>query len=1540
MSIWNKLGDLAKGTRDWIGDIALGAVSLTGAKFAWDMATAPWNDREEFNGFSNTLKQSSLDTAKNIGRPLGGVLAASYETSKNILWEPAAAVFSLPEEFSLSEGLFNTERRKKNQEQWKKAWDNRQEVSLGQGMAWTQPQNAFLKGISSITNNEEFLPQYLKSDFDIYDTKQRESAFKSSIYGKITSGFGDFEKQLFLDFTLVAGKAVKVVRAADDSFTAIKSIDAALAGETNKYSKLAEDFAANDGIWGLKHPWVNKSNDIATTAHLLGTAATKEEALYTMSALLGNPGSVAKLDILKRPDIAEPIRIASGELTRRSLKILLRDEKILARTTEEGMLSLGLLRTAEEIAEDTAFLQAYAKHDKYISRLTGIASPGAAPLTEGIGLASSRVTGKFLATARTVPFHSLETALPSVSMYQPTAFHRAYYFFNWAERERPNGLMNLNEGASVKEISAAADRLIGKNVTDNKTMASVILNYAEAGTPEAKKLVAQNFEALGFRAIGKKHGLDSEQVESLLTAHKMTKEGFLKEARELGYVYDAATETNLKSVFFESQTSNFYPLTDFDFVERIIKENKGALGNAWLVKDKITTTLEAVSDLWKAGVLLRLGYPIRNGVDSQLRILAAVGSNAVLKHLGPGIKNLGYNTKQQSNRVIDNIKNAKGGIKPLSYEATKSELQSIGREMSVHKKEIERLNKSLNKNPNNPDTIARLVAEQVKLDGKKVVFDSNNASLTKIEQAKIASKKRTIGQKQITLPSTYDTADGFKYTINDGFAGSTGELFQQLNSSEKIQSRILDNFSNIYKDRVIKGSRGSITPDKANYYTEWAKTINRDFGNSAVIRLLLDKKNKFEDVVSWLKDSPKGVLLRQRLGLSANEAEEYVYMASGFLDSHMPKDSGIREALIAGKVDESFLRNAITNPDKLPIVNGFLIEDALTNIRNISIRKVINSAFKVVGAMPENAFARNPLFLDLYYNSAKKRLSLAEGLNNKRFTQKEFQAIQEVIEMGARKDALKGVNEILYNVERRSNVAESLRFISPFLSAQENALKTWLKLGNQNINTINRAALLWNAPNSAGFVTDQNGDIVPPYKEFNPEDTMWFQVPKSIKNLPIIGAGLSSLDQVGITKRTMDVVFMGSPYSLSVGPYFGIVASKIMKWKPSLSSVLNWAFPYGPDDSLKQFYPTWLRRATEASQGMDNTTYASAFGLIWQTEMHKAREERRPYPTEKRITTMTDDFYKMRQVALQFPVALQFKSPYSFYIDKYRIYQEKFGNDASAKFLDDYPDFFDFALSFSQNKTNVSPTMTAVEGSKKYSNLISKIKDDNPAIIGLIVNGSSTSEFSPTAYWWQEITPISSGSKERFRGSLAPLDAIKNNQAKAGWIKFRKIQNFIDLELTNRQLTSTSQKGAEDLAALKNATIATLAAVQDPVTGKPTGQPSAWFEDYYDVNRVKVLKTVKGLKKVIADTTFMKDNKDNPTWKSVVVYMKIRDILALQLASRESANIDAKKNSDIRFAYDSFVKKLKSDDIGFSDMYDRYLSQDTVYNKYLGVPNE
>ena len=118
MEIWNRIGKLARGTADWVGDVSLAVVSP--ARFVWDIATAPFNDREEFNGFTNTLRQAGIDLGKNVGRPIGGIIAAADKTAQNILREPLSAAFLVAgqQDFSKS-GL-------------QRAWNARNEISIGQ----------------------------------------------------------------------------------------------------------------------------------------------------------------------------------------------------------------------------------------------------------------------------------------------------------------------------------------------------------------------------------------------------------------------------------------------------------------------------------------------------------------------------------------------------------------------------------------------------------------------------------------------------------------------------------------------------------------------------------------------------------------------------------------------------------------------------------------------------------------------------------------------------------------------------------------------------------------------------------------------------------------------------------------------------------------------------------------------------------------------------------------------------------------------------------------------------------------------------------------------------------------------------------------------------------------------------------------------------------------------------------------------------------------------------------------------------------------
>ena len=1521
MNVWNRIGDLAEGTKDWIGDIGLGLVAP--AKFVWDIATAPLNDRKEYDTFLGSIKQAGTDFVKNVARPIGGVLGAITAVNQNIVREPLSAV-----------GLFA------QSGDWKKSWEARNEISIGQSITGLIGKTSPLGLLP-----DSMTPEFMDSDFDIFDKKKRDAAFKESVIGKYTSGALDFTAQFVGDVTIVGGKISKAVLAADKAYDAITGIRAAAAGESNSYSKMAEDFANNDMFWASKNSWVRDGNNQATSSYLLGLTSTKEEALNTMLALMGDKSGIDRLSALKRPDIAEPLRVASGEISRSDLKILLREEEALLKGQDEGMLPLNL-RTEEEILADREYLAAWAAHDKYVDTLFQVS--GEAPITKGLGRLTQPIN-KFTATARSASFHERPIGQAQYKVYQPTVYHKLYAKVSWLEGERPSGLVNLNEGDSIREVTAIAERLVALskegnvlrriltrdgNFSYNEGM-RYIDEYASAVTPEARAAVINKLEARGYQILATKHGISPDAAQKLYNHHLQVRSGKLGELRKEGYLYDNETDTMLNAPLFESQTANFLPVADFDTINKVLGANKNIINTVSFSGVRLA---EATSDLWKASVLLRLGYPIRNAVDSQLRIWATVGAMASLRHFGEGNRNIVQNLSESKigSRLIDRFT----GVERVDYKTLKDATMKTGREIAKHKAEILKIQKQLELDPQNPDLIGQLVVQKNLFETKTMVYNANNDSLIRLEEGRLNTSKKTIGQGDYRVKSQYDTADGQGYTVYDGFGGPNGGLYRELNSSERSFSSLIEDYSSLYGASVSSRARGAVTPADANYYQEWTKAINEDFANSAVTRELITGKS-VQDVAKWLEDNQA---LRARLGIARGDSLEHVAQVKSFVDNYIPDRYGIREKILSaapgeesGKITAGFLRDAIRDPEALPIVHGHLIEEALT-LKSLSVtRRMAETGFKYLGTLPENAFARHPLFVDLYRKSITERINTMEQLKGGKFTREEFEDIQYGLEKAARADALKGVKGILYNVERRSNAAHMLRFVSPFFSAQENAVKTWLKIASKNPVILNRAAIAWTAPNRLGLITDPDtGDQVQPGDVLNGNDTMWLQVPGGLKNLPILGKGLSSLDQVGISKKSLDVVFQGNPFGVSIGPLTAIPASQIMKMKPELGETLSFAFPYGPDASIKQLAPTWLRRQFEKNEGMTNSDYAKTYQLIWLTEQHKAREEGRPYLTEKQVKKLADAYYNMRTAAnLILPFAPQFSSPYRFYMDKWREYSTKYGLQADDKFLEDFPEYFDFATTLSKNPTGSRSTMDEVQNSKRYSGLISDISQDDKSLIGLVTRGSNAAKFSPTAYWWQSETAISPGSPETFRGKQTPQEAQRANEARKGWAIYRKTMAILDNHLAQRGLTSYQQSGAEDLLQVKNAIVGQLAVETDPVTGASTGVPSAWYEDYRDVDGLKTAKTIVGLRKIVSNSKFMADNGSDPTWKSMSLYLEVRDAIAARLAGRIVKNIDAQENTDLRLMLDYYVNELKSGDVEFADIFERYLSQDKVYDKYI-----
>lgn len=1541
MNIWDRIGVAAKGVTDWGKDVGLSTLSVP--KFAWDLATAPWNDKKEFDTVLGTIKKAGSDFGKNLARPYGGALAGITAFNSSIIYEPLTAVTL----FGQSDGNTGIS------DAWKKSWEARNDIPFG-GALVTQAGKK-LGGLLP----DDITPKFMDSDFDIYDEKQYDAAFRESIVGKGLSGSVDLVKTFGLDISIVGGKLVKAARAGDsakDTILALREVRSGMPSDnkiTAKMGKLAEDFAANDTAWAKAHPLVSNSSNAATMSYLLGTTATKDEATNTLLAIFGDKSGIDALDVLRRPDLAQPLRIASGELSMSDLKVLLNEESKLINATVDDMIPYQF-RDEVEIKADRDFISAWAKHDRYVDAL--FSASDTPPLTQGLS-ATGQMTGKRIATSRSAIYHSGGSDASKITMYQPTPFHKLYYKVTWPQRERPSGIINLNEGDSIREITAVTDRLISLSVplpikrgkfeagTPVLSRAQVgtftaddamgfIDRYAKAVTPEARAQVVNTLEQTGYKIIAQRHGISVEDAEKLFDHHTKLRTGKLSEAKEEGFMFDRELNQMIKVPIFESQSANFLPISDFDKIDAVIRRNGSVLRAA---SGNINEMIGATSDLWKAGVLLRLGYPVRNAVDSQLRIWATVGAMASLRHAGEGTRNLVDNTRAAATRMVDNYNSSS----KIDYKALKDELQKSGADSKRLAKEIEVINTRMALEPDNADLIGQLVIKRKALQTADAVYDSNNTAMTRFEKTKVASRKKHIGQQDIELTSSIVGPDGAKYTAWGAFGGPHGGLFREINSSKQSFYSLLEDYSTIFGSKVASKGRGAVTPEDVNYYQEWTNAINETFANAAVPRGLMSGKSVYEVA----EDLANNKELRARLGLARSDSLEYVATAQKFLDSYVPDGHGIREKIMsvgvgddAGKVTEDFLRKAVRDPSELPIVHGHLLE-ANMNLKGRAItNQIVSTAFKYIAVMPEDAWARHPLFIDLYDKAIKKRFETAEFIKGGKFTREEFESLQYNLTAGARADALKGVKGILYNVERRSNAAHMLRIISPFFSAQENAVKTWLKIAADNPAVINRANIVWSAPNRAGLITDEEGNQVGPNQPLSANDTMWFPIPSGLKRLPIIGKGLTSLDQVGISKKSLDVMFQGNPFGVSIGPFAAIPVANILKLKPDLQGIVSFAFPYGPDASLYQFLPTWARNAIKGEQGLNNDDYAKTYQLIWITEQYKSKDEGKPFLTDRQVKKKTDAFYSMRVAASAIlPFAPKFESPYRLYMDKWREYSRTYGLAADQKFLEDFPEFFEFSASLSKNPTGSAATMDDVANAKRYSGLISSVYKDNAYLIGLITKGSGAAKFNPTAYWWQSETAISDGTTEKFRSKREPKEAQQHNAARQGWAKYRQYMTVIDAILEKRGLTSLQQNGAEDLAAAKAAVLDSLASEIDPVTGEKTGRPSAWWQDYKDIDGTKTTKTIVGFKKILGDKQFMEDNADDPTWKSVAIYMKVRDTVAIVLSKRESADIDAKSNVDLRRAIDYYVSQLKAGDLEFSTLYDRFLSQDRIYDKYLGL---
>ena len=1527
MSIWNRIGDVAttaaKDLFKFGGEVA-GAVTSP-VKFAWDIGTAPWNDAQEYNGFIQPFKTAVSQNSPDLIKPLAsaggaimkvpGVQPALERINKinqEYIREPLTTFELVQGDVSKTNSL-NTFF---DPNEWRKAYKGAQEISYGQ---------AVMSKYRSVYDPK----------FNVYDPSQREQAFKNSAWGKFASGSFDLGIQLVGDVTLAAGKGIKALKAselgvgkltnADVVAKAAEDITQAQYGVNNRFSKVLDNFTKNDSAYAISHPMVKSSNNPGLLAHLLGDSVDRDETALILRSALSDPAAMDELR-LQRAYITDALETARGKIS------AVDEYKLFAAPDESGMIPF--LNDNPAVTEEAlANYRSLAANDKYFADLMQVGE-GGGTLTRTTGKALQGAEN-FVAQSRALKFYDKTVGSPKVEVFQPTPFHKLYQKFSWGLRERPSGLVDFNDADSYKEVIAnisTLEKVIGLSPEQSK---GILDTYIAASTPEARYVATLNLEGKAIRSIAAKYGIDEDVANKIYNNYNGARTSALKSIKDKGFMVDTDGSI-IKVPQLESQTANYLPLMDFNLMDSLLKRNGSLLNSVKGVT--VDTTLhiaDVLQDAFKAGALLRLGYTQRNAIDSQLRIAAAVGSFATLRHLGPGLKNILNNTVAVPARLVDRYAPIDSG---MTFKQVQQSSTTVVKELEALKKTISEAETKLSLKPEDLDLAGKVNTFKELQKEKLAVYNHYSEVLNR---AKSSDPKARIGTGSFEVT----TSDGQKYVLHDAFGGPLGDMFRKIASSGNSFERMVDSNTDMYMRKLTSKGIGQVKPTDPGYFDQWAQTLRTQFGNSAVVKKIIAGE-PVDDISRWLRNSPDGRDLRRRLAIPSDEAADYIAKVNGFLDQYLPASSNLRSKL--GEITANDLRSTFKDPTELPIIHGHILEENLYNTSRIKGREIINTLFHFLGTLPEDTWARNPLYVHFYREEAKRRVDIVAGLKGERLSV----ADQQEIMGAAHKTALREMKNVLFNIERRSNLSSAMKYISPFFSAQENAYKTWLKLAVANPQIINRGYLVWNSPNKAGLVTDQNGKEVPA-GQTSGNDIIWVGLPKGLTKIP----GLQSLTELGIPKGSLDILFQGgmdvlymkgNPNVFSdifpVGPYVAVPVSEVVKRQPSLEDSFKWALPFGPSkNAVSGFLPSWFQKLQTKSAGLEDPAFARSYQLIWNTEQQKAKRNGLPAVNAEKIMKMTQDYWSMRTAAnLIMPFAPRFDSPYKFYLDKSREYKRVYGLDADAKFLQDYPEFFSFSASLSSNPTGVQSSVQATNNINKYSGLVGELAKIEPKLVGLVVNNPSGYEFSQAAYNYLYNKRVASDSPQKFLSSQSPAEAQRKNEAEKGWIIYNQFSDAIDNELQKRNLSSVQQNGAEDLKYYKEQVIQKLSIQTDnegkPLTDTKTGQfvQTAWYNDYLDSDGSKTNRVIVGLGTILNDEKFVKDNRNNTTWKSVSTYLDFRKALANELAKRDVKSIEAKANADLKYYYDGMVNKLKQDDkLGFSYLYDRFLSQDLVYDKYL-----
>ena len=482
------------------------------------------------------------------------------------------------------------------------------------------------------------LPPMLDPNFNIADPDQRKEAFKNDIFGKVFTGGVDALFNWYADPLVVVGKSIALGKIAglDRPIESAKDI-ARLRSELDTHGV----WVKSNGTIGRETPmgtiaqrlvgknaeevyddvFVRRTTNPTLVAGIAGDIDNYDDMADFLAAAAGDKASLAKLE-LRRASIADDIK--------RNQELLDPIEKKYNEIPWGQAVNIDQLQpTVQEYDRLSKVLEDLRKRDRNLDRaisegigdfrvITDYSSAADVQLfNKNLGVAIEKARGKASEVYHNTSFFT-ET-------FRKTPFSRAVTVVTLPFNKLPRGIVRVDGGPVADSFSEIKYALNSVKPLRSMEYAAVkndlARSYLNARNAQERARAVENIESEIADIIALEKGMTLEEARDVYGQFVQVRRGVMNKIQKNGFDVDDNGDL-ITSAFWKTEMPNIVPMLNFKDFEKALSYYK-AFGETGLLARRAGQEVISASDflnsLFKVSVLTRLGYPIRNTIDGQLR---------------------------------------------------------------------------------------------------------------------------------------------------------------------------------------------------------------------------------------------------------------------------------------------------------------------------------------------------------------------------------------------------------------------------------------------------------------------------------------------------------------------------------------------------------------------------------------------------------------------------------------------------------------------------------------------------------------------------------------------------------------------------------------------------------------------------------------------------------------------------------------------------------------------------------------------------------